>query len=199
MGVYSQSIINKCRKHGLTIEQYIFCTLVYSDVSEMDAYILCFRPTSNSTQSIKNALSKEKKKESVELYLTYLSKLKDHKEQEQLKWELKVRKEIEQEYLSKYQYMAETGQVGERTEEVKSTAKNRTKEDIIRELNELLERETDSKLKLDYYKQLADLQGMKKEQDKDDEDTIHYYFPITCNQCPLKNENKCESCQLKRE
>lgn len=199
MAVYSQSIINKCRKHGLTIEQYAFCTLAYSDVSEMDAYIICFRPSSNSQQSIKNALTKEKKKEPVELYLTYLSKIKDHKEQEQLKWELKIRKEIEQEYLSKYQYMAETGQVEQRTEEVKFTAKNRTKEDIIRELNELLERETDSKLKLDYYKQLADLQGMKKEQEKDDEDTIHYYFPITCNQCPLKNENKCESCQLKGE
>lgn len=183
MGVYSQKLINKCKTHGLNIEEYIFCSLLDYGISKSDAYIIVYKPTTGQITKINNEVAKLLKEEGVKLYLTYLSKLKDQAENESIKAETKIRKQIEAEYLQRYEMKSEVDKVNgtEQTQQYKP--KNRTKEDIINELNQLLEIETDPKLKLDYYKQLADLQGMKKEQDKEDENTIHYYFPITCKDC----------------
>ena len=183
MGVYSQKLINQCKAHGIRIEQYIFCCLLDYGVSKQDAYVIVFKPTTTNPTTITNEIAKLVKEEPVKLYLTYLAKKRDQQENEGIVAETKLRKKIEAEYLQRYEMKSEVDKVNgiEQTQIYKP--KNRTKEDIINELNQLLESESDSKLKLDYYKQLADLQGMKKEQDKEDENTIHYYFPITCKDC----------------
>lgn len=182
MGVYSQKLINKCKAHGLNIEEYIFCSLLDYGISKSDAYIIVYKPTTGQITKINNEVAKLLKEEGVKLYLTYLAKLKDQAENESIKAETKIRKQIEQEYLQRYEMRSEVDKVNG-IEPTQYKPKNRTKEDIINELNQLLEIETDAKIKLDHYKLLTDLTGMKKEQDKEDENTIHYYFPITCKDC----------------
>ena len=62
----------------------------------------------------------------------------------------------------------------------------RDKDDIVAELNVLATSVTDPKHKAEILMKIADLQQMKKEETvKSEEDTIHFYLPLKCNQCPL--------------
>lgn len=64
--------------------------------------------------------------------------------------------------------------------------KNRGKDDIVAELNILANATKDPKQKTEILMKLADLQQMKKDKTQDEEDnTIHFYLPISCHQCPL--------------
>ena len=69
--------------------------------------------------------------------------------------------------------------------------KNRDKDDIVAELNTLVNATRDPKQKTEILMKLADLQQMKKDKTQDEEDnTIHFYIPINCYQCPLFLANK---------
>lgn len=59
---------------------------------------------------------------------------------------------------------------------------------MLRELKALYERTEDIGDRLKITSQIADLQRMKKEEVKTEDDTIHYYLPLTCSECPLKAE-----------
>lgn len=61
----------------------------------------------------------------------------------------------------------------------------RDKETVARELNMLISRTTDPKLKAELLMKLADLQQMKKDAVPVDDDPVHFYLPISCEQCPL--------------
>ena len=61
----------------------------------------------------------------------------------------------------------------------------RRKEDVVAELNQLATSVKEPKLKAEILLKLADLQQMKKEESKEDMETIHYYLPLTCNNCGL--------------
>ena len=68
---------------------------------------------------------------------------------------------------------------------------NREKEDIVRELNILADITKDPKQKTEILMRLADLQQMKRDPVDDTEDnTVHYYLPLTCYKCGLYLENK---------
>lgn len=69
-----------------------------------------------------------------------------------------------------------------KTDELDLTDKNV----MLRELKALYEKTDDISDRLKITSQIADLQRMKKEEIKTDDDTIHYYLPITCSECPLK-------------
>ena len=59
------------------------------------------------------------------------------------------------------------------------------------ELNTLVNATRDPKQKTEILMKLADLQQMKKDKTQDEEDnTIHFYIPINCYQCPLFLANK---------
>jgi len=62
---------------------------------------------------------------------------------------------------------------------------NRNKEDIITELNKLASISNDTKLKAEILMKVADLEGMKKQEVKQDEKLIHYYLPLRCSKCSL--------------
>lgn len=62
---------------------------------------------------------------------------------------------------------------------------NRSKEDIITELNKLATLTNDTKLKAEILMKVADLEGMKKQEVKQDEKLIHYYLPLRCSKCSL--------------
>lgn len=73
---------------------------------------------------------------------------------------------------------------------------NRSKDDVIKELNTLATQATDPKLKAEILLKLADLQQMKKQDDEDKESKIHYFAPLKCSQCPIK---KAAAEKLKRK
>ena len=67
----------------------------------------------------------------------------------------------------------------------------REKEDIVRELNILADITKDPKQKTEILMKLADLQQMKKDPVEETEDnTVHYYLPLTCHKCSLYIANK---------
>ena len=61
----------------------------------------------------------------------------------------------------------------------------RDKDDIVKELNTIVNQaNTDPKLKAEILLKIADLQQMKKGI-SDGEDPVSFYFPISCEKCPL--------------
>lgn len=68
---------------------------------------------------------------------------------------------------------------------------NRDKDDVVRELNLLADQAKDPKLKSELLLRLADLQQMKKDPvDETEDNTVHYYLPLTCHKCSLYIANK---------
>lgn len=63
--------------------------------------------------------------------------------------------------------------------------KNRTKGELIEELNALASSTSDPKTRTDILLKLADMAGMKKDEVKDEDNTVHYYLPLSCYQCEL--------------
>lgn len=67
-------------------------------------------------------------------------------------------------------------------------ANNRSNEDIIKDLNGLLDRTDDFKLKAQMLVQLAQLKGMTRRPSQEEKanDHINYFLPIRCeSECPL--------------
>jgi len=69
---------------------------------------------------------------------------------------------------------------------------NRSKEDIIAELNKLASLSNDTKLKAEILMKVADLEGMKKQEAKREERLIHYYLPLMCSKCSLYTAAKAK-------
>lgn len=69
-------------------------------------------------------------------------------------------------------------------------AENRSKQDIVGELNVLASRTGDPKLKAELLMRLADLEGMKKKETTEEESKVKYFMPLKCNQCALYKEAK---------
>lgn len=72
----------------------------------------------------------------------------------------------------------------ENVDEVSSERSNRSKEDVVRELNLLIDEETDSKKRSDLLMKLAELQRMKQEMDETEEERRDtFYIPLTYDRC----------------
>lgn len=69
-------------------------------------------------------------------------------------------------------------------DEVSSERSNRSKEDVVRELNLLIDEETDSKKRSDLLMKLAELQRMKQEMDETEEDkATNFHIPLSFERC----------------
>ena len=85
--------------------------------------------------------------------------------------------------------------VADKTEKKFSTPEqgenvNRDKDDVVRELNFLIDQSKDPKLRSELLLKLANLQEMKKDIVEEEDTTVHYYLPLTCNKCSLYIANK---------
>lgn len=67
---------------------------------------------------------------------------------------------------------------------------NRDKESVVKELNELASLTNDPKLKAEMLMKLADLEGMKKQDNTDEESRISYYMPLKCSKCSIYKSAK---------
>lgn len=61
----------------------------------------------------------------------------------------------------------------------------RDKTDVVKEINMLISQASDVKQKADLLKILADIQQMKKDGTDKEEDYVQFFFPISCEKCPL--------------
>lgn len=76
-------------------------------------------------------------------------------------------------------------------------AENRSKQDIVGELNVLATQTGDPKLKAELLMRLADLEGMKKKETIEEESKVKYFMPLKCNQCELYRSAKSKLTQNK--
>lgn len=76
-------------------------------------------------------------------------------------------------------------------EEEKQELKLLTKEEVLQEAlrTAMLLPQNDPK-RVDVLMRFADLAQMKKEEIKEEDSTIHYYLPLSCNNCSLYLANK---------
>lgn len=66
----------------------------------------------------------------------------------------------------------------------------RDKDGVIEALTAQYTKALDPKVKADIAMKIADLQQMKKDENKDEKELVHYYVPLTCNSCDLYNKAK---------
>lgn len=74
---------------------------------------------------------------------------------------------------------------------------NRSKDDVIRDLNILATQESEPRRKSEILMKIADLQQMKKQEESDKESLVKYYMPLKCNQCALYKNAKSKLTQNK--
>lgn len=200
MGVYSQTLIKQAKANKLNIEDIVFCTLCASGFNQRDAYIAAYRPTTNNPQAIDTKLKKQLKDDALQIYLFKINEDKRKEDSNLIEFERKIRAEYQKEYAATKEQTepdnnrTTTGQVVAEPEQSQTGAtgakETRSKADIIRELNEKIDRCTDPKEQREFYKMLIDVEQMKKDIDETEEESIHYYFPVTCKDCKHSPENK---------
>ena len=99
-----------------------------------------------------------------------------------LRW---LRNDFVKDYLSERQAMLNQVSTNKQKENG-----NRTKEQLIDELNVLASSTADPKTRTDILLKLADMAGMKKEEVKNEDNTIRFYLPLTCHHCELYQKAK---------
>lgn len=189
MAVYSQTLIKQAKANKLNIEDLIFCTLCASGFNQRDAYIAAYRPTTNNPQAIDTKLKKQLKDDALQIYLFKLNEDKRKEDSNLIEFERKIRAEYQKEYAAtKEQSNTDATQPSQvtpnQTEPITATNKEtRSKADIIKELNEKIDNCRDPREQREFYKMLIDVEQMKKDIDETEEESIHYYFPVTCKDC----------------
>ena len=189
MAVYSQNLINLCKKHKLQIEDLIFCVLTTQGWNHRDSYIGAFRPNNNNPKTISMAASKKLKEEAVQKYLFTLHEITRREDSNQVQVEKQLRTDIEQEFAAKGLVDQAEADPDSPDITLSDVMALRDKAAIIKEINENITKCTDNKQKQDWLKMLIDVQQMKKDSDETEEDTQLYYIPLSCRDCQLKKDS----------
>lgn len=61
----------------------------------------------------------------------------------------------------------------------------RDKDDVLRELNSMATRETDTKMRADLLMKIAEIKQMKKDASADENDPVQFFFSLSCGLCPF--------------
>jgi hypothetical protein len=77
------------------------------------------------------------------------------------------------------------GKGGQTRKRPKSQKDYRNKDILIEELSIQADCATSPKEKSDILMKIADLQRMKQDETKDEEELVHFYLPLTCEKCSL--------------
>lgn len=62
---------------------------------------------------------------------------------------------------------------------------DRGKDDVLRELNQMVSQETDTRMKADLLMKIAEIKQMKKDLTSDGDDAVNFFLPLSCEKCPL--------------
>ena len=162
---YSKSIKTEIKKAKISIEEKIFADLMLAGWKDNDAYIAAFGYNINLSDSyIKSQMRTTINNSDFAKYMEATSKKKEKKE---------INLENSDDIT---------------LEEALSLA---TKEETLKGLIIAKSKmKAGSKEWLDATKLIADLQQMKKDIVEEEDTTVHYYLPLTCNRCSLYLTNK---------
>ena len=162
---YSKSIKTEIKKAKISIEEKIFADLMLAGWKDNDAYIAAFGYNINLSDSyIKPQMRTTINNPDFAKYMGATSKKKEKKE---------INLENSDDIT---------------LEEALSLA---TKEETLKGLIIAKSKmKAGSKEWLDATKLIADLQQMKKDIVEEEDTTVHYYLPLTCNRCSLSLTNK---------
>lgn len=164
---YSRKFKTECSKAKLDPQVRAMAELMVQGWTPQDAYI--------AVGFNKPALSDEYNKSQIEKYITDTD-FNVYMESR--------RKAIKRGILKQY-----TSDSEEEEEEVK--VKLMTKEEILQQaLQSALSLPVNDKNRVEILMKYADLAQMKKEEIQEEDSTIHYYLPLTCNNCSLYLANK---------
>lgn len=159
---YSRKFKTECSKAKLDPQVRAMAELMVQGWTPQDAFI--------AVGFYKPALSDEYNKSQIEKYITDTD-FNVYMESR--------RKAIKRGILKQY---APDSEEEEEVEKVKLL----TKEEVLQEaLRSALSLPVNDKNRVEILMKYSDLAQMKKEEIKEEDSTIHYYLPLTCNNCSL--------------
>ena len=166
---YSKRIEKYCKMYQLDPEDVFFALLLLCECSKTEAYMIIYRPLSNVQKTLDQAARNLiQKKPGLQSLIDSFGNLG----------------------LKPLASKAEVAR-NEKTIEKKAKAKAgtyRDKESVLRELETLMGQVDEPKLKADLLFKISDLQQLKKETTQEEQKTVHYYLPLTCNKCALHQQ-----------
>ena len=172
--IYSKRIAELQRIYSLAPEDVFFCVLVAPGATRREAYAAKFRPTTNGIATIDSKASSLVRSkpgiaqliEAIQYQRVGGSGTKTNSK----------KKDVES--------IAENGKVSKRMLDT-----FRSKDGILENLIATLPALT-GKDKAAVLMQIADLQRMKQEENKDETEQVLYYHPISCYRCQLYLEHQ---------
>lgn len=163
---YTNKFKNECKRYKLDGDQRAIADLIIMGWNPKDAYI---------------AIGKYNATLSDEYHLNQIEEFKTLDFNEYLK---KRERKLELQMKGIKTPDDDTGQGSE-----ESKGKFRTKDEVIDALASTVD-SLHGKDKADVLMKLADLQRMKQEEVVEEDNTIHFYLPISCKMCDLYNKEK---------
>ncbi|MBR8739031.1 hypothetical protein [Bacteroides pyogenes] len=165
--IFSKRITDLQQIYQLTPNEVFFCMLVAAGANRGEAYAIIFRPTSTKLETAQRGacqLAKDKPgiNKLIKSFESNGMLILQQQEEETKKTKRKRKKGEEDEGVVKY----------------------RDKSSVLAGLEETLPL-LRGKDRADVLMKIADLQQMKKEENVEEVDTVHYYLPLQCYRCSL--------------
>lgn len=171
---YSKRVTELQRIYSLTPEDVFFCMLVASGTTRQEAYAAIYRPTTNGTGTIASkAATLQKNKPGISQLIEAI--------QYQRSGATTTKTGSPKEDAAN---IAESNKVDKKTLDT-----FRSKDGILEGLIKVLPSVT-GKDKAAVLIQIADLQRMKQEENKEEAEQVVYYHPVSCFRCALYAEHK---------
>lgn len=163
----SSTLSKDCRKQKISFREKAFADLLLMGWMESDAYIVSGLYNEVYSMELNNRNMKQLMNDNPN-FIGYLNNRTDR-----LKAEEKARIE----------------EIREKSET--PTTRYRDKDEVLNALADTV-CDLKGKDKADVLMKIADLQQMKKDENVEEEKKVHFYLPLTCNNCELfiKNQNK---------
>ncbi len=193
-GIYDAST-----KANLTPEEYVYTCLVKGGMSKYDAFMVAFNPKDDNPNMVRDATNALEMKSAISKIFRNLQDNRDKEEQYEAKIKTLNRKlrQANKKLRELDEYVEKDTELDDEEKEKKlesisnSVDITKNKDSLLQELNYMQSVETDQNMKLKIIAKIADIQKMKDQEEKLDEDVVHYYLPITCKDCSLyKNQKK---------
>lgn len=169
---YSKKILQLQQIYQLTPEEVAFCMLVSCGMTKGEAYAFAFRPRTAKLATCQRLASN-----------------------------ILAEKPGTKKLIDSYTQIIPPSQTNKQTkkqkEEEKKTLQYRSKDAVLEGLEEVLP-SLRGKERADILIKIADLQQMKKEENKEDEENVHYYLPLQCYRCRLYLQNKEKEKDIKK-
>lgn len=167
--IYSRRITELQRIYSLNPEDVFFCMLVASGATRQEAYATIYRPTTNGSGTIASkATALQNNKPGISQLI------------EAIQYQRAGVTTTKSTSSKK-----DTASIAEGNKIDKKTLDTfRSKDGILQNLIKTLPALT-GKDKAAVLMQIADLQRMKQEENKDEEENVVYYHPISCYRCSL--------------